>query len=190
MSDFLKFLSASLKNPLQTSTPFASTPRVGQRIARHIHLRDDEILVELGVGSGAVTDELLKVLKSRQQYVGFELNDHLYEFLKNEKYPDLELVHASAENLSQHLKGRKVGAIVSTLPWSLLPKEARESILLQVYESLEPGALFAIFFATHMLWTPAVRDFWSQLCTLFPDYTYIDELWNIPPCRLYFARKR
>lgn len=190
MSGYFEFLKASLKKPLQLSTPFASGPRVGKRFARSIHLRDDETLVELGVGSGAVTEHLLRSLKSPKQYVGFELNNDLYKFLSTEKYPDLEIIHDSADRMGLYLRDRKVGAVISTLPWSLIPREKRMSILNQVYESLLPGGLFGIFFATHALWTPAVRDFWEQLCSRFPDYTYVDEIWNIPPCRLYFARKR
>jgi phosphatidylethanolamine/phosphatidyl-N-methylethanolamine N-methyltransferase len=190
MSGYFEFLKASLKKPLQLSTPFASGPRVGKRFARHIHLRDDEILVELGVGSGAVTDHILSQLKDRSRYVGFELNNDLYKFLSKEKYPDLEIIHDSADHMGRYLKGRKVGAVISTLPWSLIQRDTRMSILNQVYNTLEPGGLFGIFFATHALLTPAVRDFWQQLCTKFPDYSYVDEIWNLPPCRLYFARKR
>jgi phosphatidylethanolamine/phosphatidyl-N-methylethanolamine N-methyltransferase len=190
MSGFYEFLKASLKKPLQLSTPFASGPRVGRRFSRYIHLREDEILVELGVGSGAVTEHLLPQLKNRSQYVGFELNDDLYRFLSREKYPDLEIIHDSADHMGRYVKGRKVGAVISTLPWSLIPRETRKSILNQVHDHLEPGGLFGIYFAIHALWTPAVQDFWQQLCAKFPDYSYVDEVWNVPPCRLYFARKR
>jgi len=188
---YLEFLKASLKNPLQLSTPFASSDRVGQRFARHLHLADDEIVVELGVGSGAITDHLLPVLKdAKKQYVGFELNDDLFKFLREEKYPNLEIHHASADTLKKVMKGRKVGAVISTLPWSLIPIEVRHDILDQIYDVLEPGGTFSVFTALHVLWTPAVREFWSQMQKRFPTYTYTDELLNLPPCRLYFARKR
>jgi phospholipid N-methyltransferase len=186
---YFQFLKASLKNPLQISTPFASSDRVGQRFARHLHLDDDEIVVELGVGSGAITDHLLPVLKNEKQYVGFELNDDLFKFLQK-KYPGLEMHHASADTLKKVIKGRKVGAVISTLPWSLIPIEKRHDILDQIYEVLQPGGTFSVFTALHVLWTPAVREFWSEMQKRFPTYTYTDELLNLPPCRLYFARKR
>lgn len=189
MKGYAEFLLASLKSPLQTSTPFESSDRVGQRFAQHLHLRDDEIVVELGVGSGAITKHLLPELKSEKQYVGFELNDDLYEYLAKE-YSNLEIHHASADTLEEKLKGRKVGAVISTLPWSLIPKESRINILDQIYNVLEPGGTFSIFTALHVLWSPAVRDFWSQVQIRFPTYTYSDVMLNIPPCRLYFARKR
>ena len=187
---YFQFLKASLKSPLQLSTPFASSDRVGERFARHLHLADDEIVVELGVGSGAITDHVLGVLKDRKQYVGFELNDDLYKFLHEEKYPDLEIYHASADELYAQMKGRKVGAVISTLPWSLIPPPTRVDILDQIYDVLIPGGTFSVFTALHVLWTPSVRSFWSEMQRRFPTYTYTDELLNMPPCRLYFARKR
>ena len=189
MSGFYEFFKAALKSPLQTSTVFETGPRVGKRLARHLILQKDQVVVELGVGAGAVTQHLLPKLKSPKQYVGFELNKNLHRFLQDEKFPKLEIHHASADQLTEKLKGRKVGAVVSTLPWSLLPKDVRESVLGQVYDVLEPGGTFSVFLALHCLWTPSVRDFWSQLTEKFPDYTYTDEMWNLPPCRLYFARK-
>jgi len=189
MGGYFEFLKASLKSPLQISTPFASSSRVGERFARHLHLHDDEIVVELGVGSGAITDHLLGVLKDKSQYVGFELNDDLHKFLR-EKYPDLEIHHASADKLKKVMGGRKVGAVISTLPWSLISREVRHDILDQIHEVLEPGGTFSVFTALHVLWTPAVREFWAQMQKRFPTYTYTDELLNLPPCRLYFARKR
>ncbi len=189
MNSFYEFLKASLKSPMQTSTFVESGPRVGKRFARHLHLRDDQIVVELGVGAGAITEHILEKLKSPKQYVGFELNADLHKFLANEKFPDLEIHHASADTLAEVVKGRKVGAVISTLPWSLIPREVRHSILGQVHECLEPGGTFSVFLALHMLWTPSARDFWATLTERFPDYTYTDEILNMPPCRLYFARK-
>ena len=191
MGSYFAFLKAALKSPMQISTPFASSDRVGQRFAHHLHLADDEIVVELGVGSGAITDHVLKVLKNpKKQYVGFELNDDLYEYLHKEKYPALEIHHASADTLAKVMKGRKVGAVISTLPWSLIPQDSRHDILDQIHQVLQPGGTFSVFTALHVLWTPSVREFWAEMQKRFPTYTYTDELLNIPPCRLYFARKR
>lgn len=189
MSGFYEFFKAAVKSPLQTSTFVESGPRVGRRFARHLHLRPDQVVVELGVGAGAITEHILDALDSPSQYVGFELNDSLHRFLSQEKFPNLEIHHKSADTLVETLKGRKVGAVISTLPWSLIPKEVRQSILSQVHEVLEPGGTFSVFLALHMLWTPSVRDFWNTLTEKFPDYTYTDEMWNMPPCRMYFARK-
>lgn len=188
-SSFSEFLVASLKSPLQTSTFFESSPRVGQQLARAVNLREDEIVVELGVGGGAVTEHLLGRLKERKQYVGFELNDDLYKFLNEDRFPELEIHHASAEDLKAKVGERKVGTVISTLPWSLIPPRARRNILDQIEDVLVPGGTFAVFTALHVMWTPAVRRFNKEIAQRYPQNSYVDELRNIPPCRLLFARK-
>lgn len=189
MSGFFHFLKASLKSPLQLSTMFETGPRVGRRFARHIEIKIGFYVVEFGVGAGAITLHLLPKLGFPPSYIGFELNPDLYQYL-HETYPDLEIYNESAENLSRRLDGRRVSAVVSTLPWSLLTKETRTSIIQQAYDHLEPGGVFCTFLAHHVLWTPSARDFLNMVYERFAEVTYEDELLNIPPCRLFFARKK
>jgi phospholipid N-methyltransferase len=188
MSSFLYFLKAALKSPLQTSTPFQTGPRVAERFGRHIALRPGEILVELGVGAGAITKHLLPKLRDPKSYVGFELNEDLHKFLSKE-YPHLEIHQASAENISQFVGGRKVGAVVSTLPWSLLGPEVRGRILEEIYQVLIPGGIFATFLAMHVAKTDAGKDFRAQMEKFFPEVQEEIEFMNFPPCRVLVAKK-
>lgn len=188
MKSFVKFFLASLKNPLQTSTIFETGPNVTGRFARRVDLLEDEYLVELGVGAGAVTDALLSKITDRKQYIGIELNQELYGFLK-EKYPDLEIHNDSAENLQKYVQGRKVGMVVATLPWSLLRKETREETLKQVHSILRPGGLFGTFISYHVRWSHSASHVVELLLGLFGDLENEDEFLNFPPCRLYFVRK-
>ncbi len=189
MSGFFHFLKAALKSPLQLSTMFETGPKVGRRFAKHIHLKPGLMVVEFGVGAGAITLHLLPKLGFPPAYMGFELNSDLYKYL-HETYPDLEIYNESAENLTNRLNGRRVGTVVSTLPWSLLTKEIRTSIVKQAHDNLEPGGVFCTFLAMHVLWTPAAQDFLAQVHEVFTDVTHEDEPLNMPPCRLFFARKK
>lgn len=189
MSSFVEFFLAALKNPLQLSTLFETGPRVAARFAQRVDLRHDQVLVELGVGAGAVTNELMKKVGNPKQYVGFELNEDLYKYLR-EAHPDWEIHNDSAENLSIHLNGRHVGAVVSTLPWSLLVRERRNRILQQVYQALDSGGVFATYITMHVSWSAAARDFLKEMEKLFGSLEYEREVLNMPPCRLYFARKK
>jgi phospholipid N-methyltransferase len=185
---FFEFFKASLKNPLQLSTMFETSPGVGRRFARQLNLSPDQYLVEFGVGAGAITVHLLPTLGFPPKYVGFELNKDLHKFLI-QTYPNLEFYNESAEHVSERMKGRKVGAIVSTLPWTLMTKEARTSIVEQAFNNLERGGLFCTFVSLHVLWSPAARDFINQVYETFPAVSYEDKMWAAPPCRLFFAYK-
>lgn len=188
MGTFFEFFKASLKSPLQLSTMFETSPQVGRRFARHLNLQPEQYLVEFGLGAGAITVHILPRLGSPPRYVGFELNRDLFKFLQ-ETYPGLEIYNESAEHVSERLQGRPVGAIVSTLPWTLMTKETRTSIVKQAYDNLQPGGLFCTFVALHVLWSPAARDFVQQVYDTFPAVSYEDLHINLPPCRLFFAYK-
>lgn len=188
MSRFYEFFKASLKSPLQLSTMFETSPGVGRRFARQLNLPPELYLVEFGLGAGAITVHLLPKLGYPPKYVGFELNKDLFKYLK-ETYPGLEIYNESAENVSARLNGRKAGAVVSTLPWTLMTKEVRTSIVQQAYGCLESGGLFCTFVSLHVLWSPAARDFINQMYETFPAVSYEDKLWAAPPCRLFFAYK-
>lgn len=189
MSSFVEFFLAALKNPLQLSTLFETGPRVAARFAQRVHLRNDQVLVELGVGAGAVTSTLMKKVGTPKQYLGFELNEDLFKYLK-QAHPDWEIHNDSAENLLAHLNNRRVGAVISTLPWSLLAKERRDRILKQVHAAMDPGAVFATYITLHVSWSGAARDFLKEMEKLFGSIETEREMLNVPPCRLYFARKK
>lgn len=189
MSDFLEFLKAALKNPRQISTVFQTGTRVAERFARRLRLQENELLVELGVGAGAITSHLLPALKSPQNYVGFELSPDLYHHLRK-KFPELEIHNRSADELADFVQGRPVGAVVSTLPWSLLGENTRESIIRQIQEALVPGGVFATFLALHVLKTPGGQHLQKLLEEHFSEVTFEVEWRNIPPCRVYFALKK
>lgn len=188
MSSFFHFFKAAMKSPLQLSTMFETSPQVGRHFARHLVLADNQYLVEFGIGGGAITVHLLPRLGYPPRYLGFELNEDLFKYLKK-SYPQLEIYNESAEHVGQRLNGRKVGTIVSTLPWTLMTKEARTTIVREAFQHLEHGGLFCTFVALHVLWSPAARDFIAQVYKTFPAVSYEDLHFNMPPCRLFFARK-
>jgi phospholipid N-methyltransferase len=189
MTSFVKFFLAALKSPLQLSTLFETGPRVAARFAERVHLRNDQVLVELGVGAGAVTSALMKRVGGPKQYLGFELNEDLFKYLK-QAHPEWEIHNDSAENLLAHLNHRHAGAVVSTLPWSLLPKDRRDRILQQVHAALDSGGVFATYVTLHVSWSAAARDFLKEMEKLFGPIETEREMLNLPPCRLYFARKK
>lgn len=188
MTRSLEFLKAGLKNPLQIATLFETSDRVAKRFANHLNIQSDEIAIELGVGAGGITDILLQKLERRDQYVGFELNRDLFTFLRH-NYPDLEIHNASATTLNQYTAGRKVGAVISTLPWSIFNKDQRDLILNQIEQVLSPGGTFSTFVAYHVRQTEAAQDFIAGLELRFNDIQIESEILNFPPCYIYSGKK-
>src|ERR1035437_3041880 len=107
MRSFLHFFWAALKNPLQVSTLFQTGPTAAQLLTAAIPANPSGIVVELGVGTGAITQVLVKKIGNPQKYLGLELNDDLIEFVQ-ERFPELRFVNDSAENFAKYLNGQKL----------------------------------------------------------------------------------
>jgi len=74
---------------------FLIRPDLARRIADHAHLKIDDVAVEIGPGTGALT---LHLLGRVRRLIAIEKDDGLAEMLAEELAgaPDLEIVHADA----------------------------------------------------------------------------------------------
>ena len=115
MSASLHFLKAAIKEPLQISTLFQTAPATVSRLLSPLKLDNHCSVLELGVGAGAVTKRAYSVMKSKDKYLGFEINSDLFNYVTKE-YKDFQFVCASAESISDYTKNRKFDLIVSTMP--------------------------------------------------------------------------
>ncbi|MGE0634523.1 MAG: hypothetical protein AB7O96_19055, partial [Pseudobdellovibrionaceae bacterium] len=97
-----EFLKAAIKDPMQVSTIFQTTPFAAHRLTRKITKSQNPFVIELGVGAGAVTEVIRHHLVNSSQYLGIEINPTLAEFMKT-RYPDLEIHNDSAERLHHYL---------------------------------------------------------------------------------------
>src|SRR4051812_40689266 len=120
MRSFFHFFLAALKNPLQVSTLFETGQTASQMLTSAVP-EQSQLIVELGVGTGAITRTLLTKVDSPEKYLGIELNQDLIEFAQ-ERFPTLKFINDSAENFPKYTQGKKVSAVVSSLPWTVMPQ--------------------------------------------------------------------
>jgi phosphatidylethanolamine/phosphatidyl-N-methylethanolamine N-methyltransferase len=186
MNGLIEFILAGLKSPREVSTIFPTGDRIAERLTEVIS--DNSWVVELGVGSGAITEFILKHISDRKRYLGFEINQDLLSFSRK-KYPDLKFVDDSALNLQSHLKGQLATNVISTLPWSLLPSEVAFGIVDAAHASLEEGGIFSTYLAANVLWTPAAVKLQKHLVQKFRTVESKFEYINIPPARVFICKK-
>lgn len=188
MSGFIHFIVAGLKKPLQVSTIFPTGERVAMRLTEPLGQNNDGYVVELGVGSGAITQFILGRMADPSKYIGFEINRDLYAYLRK-KFPQLKIVDDSAVNIKTHLGDNQAKAIVSTLPWTLLPGEIAEEIIDAVWSSLPTGGTFSTYMALNVLWTPAASKIQTLLYSKFSKVDARIEFGNVPPARVFICYK-
>lgn len=164
MNENIQFLQAFLKNPLKVGAITPSSPELAQKMIEGIAPNENNIVLELGVGTGAITKYLQDILPNEDSYLGIELDKDLVKSLKR-KYHDLKIVRGNAcETSLIHQKSNlgKVGYIICCLPFVSLPNEVGEKILSEIDKFMQAGCVFRTFQYAHGYYMPSaikLREF-------------------------------
>lgn len=157
MNENIEFLQAFLKNPLKVGSIAPSSPELAQKMIEGIFPHEDSIILELGVGTGAITKFLQDVIPNQESYLGIELDRKLVKSLKI-NYPQMRFVCGNACDvfaLHQKSKLGKVGFIICCLPFVSLPNEVGEKILVEIDKFMEQGCVFRTFQYAHGYYFPS-----------------------------------
>lgn len=156
MNENLQFLQAFLKNPAKVGAIAPSSPELAAEMLQGIEPDDGNIVLELGVGTGAITKFLRDAIPSKESYLGIELDADLVRTL-NKNYPDLNIICGNAaEAYSIHHQSGlgKVRYVICCLPFVSLPKEISESVLIEIQKFMDEGCELRIFQYAHGYFLP------------------------------------
>jgi phosphatidylethanolamine/phosphatidyl-N-methylethanolamine N-methyltransferase len=167
MNENFQFLQAFLKNPLKVGAITPSSPELAAKMIEGIEPDEDSIVLELGVGTGAITKFLQSRILDSKSYLGIELDKDLVKTLKR-NFEDLEIICGNAcDAYSIHKKSGlgKVRYIICCLPFVSLPNEVGERILGQVDKFMQKGCTFRTFQYAHGYYMPSaikLREFMRE----------------------------
>ncbi len=156
MNENLQFLQAFLKSPLKVGAVAPSSPELTAEMVQGIEPDEDNIILELGVGTGAIPKYLLDVIPDRDAYLGIELDKGLVRAL-NRKFPTMNIIQGNAANAYElHAKSGlgKVRYLVCCLPFVSLPKEVSDSVLNEITKFMDEGCELRIFQYAHGYFLP------------------------------------
>ncbi|KRD12282.1 class I SAM-dependent methyltransferase [Streptomyces sp. Root264] len=180
-----------LRRPLMTGAVAASSRRLAYAMTEGIGLERARIVAELGPGTGVFTDAILARLAPDARLVAVELNPVLAARLSATRHdPRLTVVQRTAAELAAAV-GEPVDAVVSGLPWTVMPQDRRGHILDAVTEVLAAGGRFTTFAYLHAAWTPPARHFTAELARRFDRLERSRPVWtNLPPAFVHRATRR
>ena len=156
-------------------------------------------VVELGPGTGPMTQALLDVLSPQARLFAFEVNRRFYRHLKeNFKDPRLVPVLAGAETLDSELQRRgchRVDFVVSSLGLTLMSREQRHAIFHALVPFLHEKSVVTQFQYLHMR-LPLVnrkrngRYDVEHLLRRYFRTVHRKCIWrNLPPACIYTCRR-
>ncbi len=142
LSDSTVFLREWFVNPLRTGAVAPSSPQLGAAMARWLPRNPESFVLELGPGTGAVTDALLKRGLREDRIIAIEKNPTLAKLLRK-RFPQAQIIAGDAWHMDALLRElpepvEDVGAVISSLPLLNFPKEQADELAHKIRGVLEP----------------------------------------------------
>ncbi|MDI6764656.1 MAG: methyltransferase domain-containing protein [Thermodesulfobacteriota bacterium] len=132
-----------------------SSGHLARAMLKPLPLRRASTVVELGAGTGAMTQVLLNLLPDDATLIAFEINSRFFHYLKNKfSDPRLVLLNVSAEKLGRELRRlgcKRIDAAVSSLGLGYMAEPQRHTILREISSFLNHRGVFTHFQYIHGL---------------------------------------
>jgi phosphatidylethanolamine/phosphatidyl-N-methylethanolamine N-methyltransferase len=183
LQDEARFLRSWLDNPSSAGAIAPSGPALARAMAAAVDPHRSGPVVELGPGTGPVTEALIEYGIDEGRLVLVEFDPDFVTLLK-ERFPRATIIRGDAYSLSKTLAGALSGpaaAVVSSLPLLNRPEAERVSLLADALALMQHGAPFVQF--TYGLLSPVPREAGGFTAGLSAP------IWrNIPPARVWTYR--
>jgi phosphatidylethanolamine/phosphatidyl-N-methylethanolamine N-methyltransferase len=173
------FFKRFLARPFQVAAVVPSSPFMVARVAGKFDFSEPRVIAEFGPGEGCHTREIVRRMHPGSRLLLFELDPELAVHLKRQfgDDPRVSVLNTDAQNLPEELARHGLKAcdyVLSGIPFSILQKDKKRTLVRKVFESLAPEshAAFVIYQVSNEL---------RQHATIFPRVESEYWLANIPP---------
>ena len=182
--DNARFLGSWFKRPLTTGAVSPSGKHLARMIASFVDPHSTGPVIELGPGTGPVTEALIERGIEESRLVLLEYTAQFSRLLRT-RFPRATIVQGDAYALATLLKdhlSEPAAAIISSLPLLTKPEEQRLALLRDAFSLAQPDAPFIQF--TYGNASPVPVDDEVLRADVSP------RVWlNIPPARVWVYRR-
>lgn len=185
-TDTTLFLQEWLANPQGIGAVAPSSPKLAAAMAQWLPADPESYVLELGPGTGVVTEALLARGLRQERLVAIEQNPKMTQLLR-ERFPRAQIITGDAWKMDDLLRRRRepverVGAVISSLPLLNFPPAEAEKLAEKIRGVLEPQGKFVQF--TYRIYRLRPRG------TTNFDLKASKVVWfNIPPARVSVFQK-
>lgn len=173
-----------VRSPFHTAALAPSSRHLARRMASSVPLSTAHNVVELGPGTGALTNALLPRLSQHAKFLAVELNPTFAEAW-SKQFPGRNIEVGSVANLREICARQgmeSIDCIVSGLPWPSFPIELQETALEEVLSLLKPGGQMVTFGYHVGMYMPSGRHFHRLIHQRFRRVERLAWEWrNLPP---------
>jgi phosphatidylethanolamine/phosphatidyl-N-methylethanolamine N-methyltransferase len=184
LDDEVRFLRSWIEKPLHVGAVMPSGRLLARTMAHYVDVDATGPVVELGPGTGAITNALLDHGVDQKRLVLVEYNPGFCALLRD-RYPQAKVVHGDAYRLRETLwnvLSAPATAVVSGLPLVTKPMLTRLRLIRDAFAALAPGAPFVQF--TYSVVPPIPKSL-PGVSTEASERIWM----NLPPARVWVYRK-
>jgi phosphatidylethanolamine/phosphatidyl-N-methylethanolamine N-methyltransferase len=184
LDDEVRFLRSWIEKPLHMGAVMPSGRLLARTMAQYVDVGSTDPVVELGPGTGAITNALIEHGVDQKRLVLVEYDPGFCALLRD-RYPQATVVQGDAYTLRDSLwnvLSKRASAVVSGLPLVTKPMLTRLKLIRDAFAALAPGAPFVQF--TYSVAPPIPKSLPGVLTEAS------ERIWmNLPPARVWVYRK-
>ena len=185
LDDEVKFIRSWIEKPISTGAVMPSSRVLARAMARYVDPQSNGPVIELGPGTGPVTQALVRQGVEPARLILVEFNPDFCRLLRT-RYPAATVVQGDAYRLRRLLESyvdEPAAAVVSGLPLVTKPLCARVRLISDAMTLLAAGAPFVQF--TYAMLPPIPREL-SGVRAEASELIWM----NLPPARVWVYRGR
>lgn len=173
-----------IKHPKMLGSLIPSSRFLVNKVLCEVDWPRARVILEYGPGVGTFTTEILRRMRPDAVLIALETNADFVRFLRGKIHDDrLHVVHGSAVEVDSALARLNLSHadyVISGIPYTTIPPEAREIILRKTHSVLHPSGAFLVYQFTRTV-LPHLQQVFGQVDEAF-------EPLNLMPARLFFCR--
>lgn len=182
-AEHLNFLRGLIARPRNVGAVAPSSPALARAIAAQIEPQTQGPVLELGPGTGVITEALIERGISPGRITAIEYDADFVQHIAA-RFPDVRVIEGDAFDLDATLgsgSGEKLAAVISGLPLLNHPMARRRALIANALARLAPGAPFVQF---SYGWKPPVPAD-ARTSVTHADFV----LANLPPAHVWVYRR-
>ena len=183
LDDEMQFIRSWIEKPISTGAVMPSSRALARAMARYVDPDSSGPVIELGPGTGPVTEALVRQGVDPARLILVEFNPDFCRLLRT-RYPAATVVQGDAYRLRRLLEtyvDEPAAAVVSGLPLVTKPLRTRLRLISDAMSLLAEGAPFVQF--TYAMLPPIPKEL-SGIRAEASELIWM----NLPPARVWVYR--
>ena len=174
------FFKQWLRSPKSMGSILPSSQSLARALANEVAWKPGQYVVELGGGTGAITQGLIERGIPKDRVIVVELETHLFEYLRD-RFPESRVIQGDATRLDEilaHHEINDISTVISGLPMVGMPRPFQKAIVDQAMAAMKQKG-----FMLQYTYSPIDPLPSAQLNVRGKLARFV--LWNLPPAHVW-----